>query len=108
MLGALLVVAGLVRLAATYLKVVPSEPALGAYILAAGVLAIAGALVFAALSPSGPAVAASPAVSAVAAVADEVARNADTEAPAEVAGSLVRPGDDLWSIAEQVLGTRGG
>lgn len=69
-----------------------------------GLQAIAGALVFAALSPSGPAVAASPAVSAVAAVADEVARNADTEAPAEVAGYLVRPGDDLWSIAEQVLG----
>ena len=45
MLGAVLVVAGLVLLAATYLRVVPSEAALGAFTLAAGVVAIAGALV---------------------------------------------------------------
>lgn len=44
-LGALLAVAGLVLLAAPVLRVVPSEQALGAYFLAAGAVAIAGALV---------------------------------------------------------------
>jgi LysM repeat protein len=77
--------------------------------LLGGLQAIAGALVFAALSPSAPAGAA-PVVtpSGTASVADQAVATttdaADTDAPAKVAGYLVRPGDDLWSVAEQVLG----
>ncbi|MFT3860021.1 LysM peptidoglycan-binding domain-containing protein [Micropruina sp.] len=71
--------------------------------LAGGLQAIAGALVFAALSPAVPAGAAPP-VAAPASSGVEATGATQAESPTEVAGYLVRPGDDLWSVAEQVLG----
>lgn len=45
LLGLLLIAAGLFLLVGTYLKVIPSVSSLGAFVLAAGVVGIAGALV---------------------------------------------------------------
>lgn len=85
--------------------------------LLGGLQSVAGALVFAALSPALPVGAAPPAVvtahpaAGAAAVVEEQARPADPAAgdeaqsgSDEVPGYLVRAGDDLWSIAEQELG----
>ena len=76
--------------------------------LLGGLQSVAGALVFTALSAAVPATAAPPApVDGVAVASDrqagieQVAAETPGEAPA---GYLVRPGDDLWSVAEQLLG----
>ena len=77
--------------------------------LLGGLQSVAGALVFTALSAAAvPATAAPPApVDGVAVASDrqagieQVAAETPGDAPA---GYLVRPGDDLWSVAEQLLG----
>lgn len=79
--------------------------------LLGGLQSVAGALVFAALSSGvAPAAAHGPTATPTAVVvagetdgstAESVPAVGDPEAPA---GHLVRPGDDLWSIAEQLLG----
>lgn len=77
--------------------------------LLGGMQAIAGALVFAALSPVGSAAAVPPPPMTTEAVAGSVTTTGehDDAARSAVAGYLVRSGDDLWSIAEQVLGDGG-
>ncbi|MFT4215980.1 MAG: LysM peptidoglycan-binding domain-containing protein [Micropruina sp.] len=76
-----------------------------------GLQALAGALVATALSSVVvPATVAPPAAAAPARVATAVEPGADARtnvAHDESAGYLVRPGDDLWSIAEQLLGEGG-
>src|SRR6478609_11235979 len=78
--------------------------------LLGGLQSIAGALVFAALAPAVPAGAAP--VTSAAELAQITAEHVSgpveevgTESPDPAGtGYLVRPGDDLWSVAEQLLG----
>ena len=79
--------------------------------LLGGLQGIAGALVFAALSPVASAGAAqsAPVIAAEVVIASpgQASVPEHREAEQSVAGYLVRSGDDLWSIAEQVLGDGG-
>lgn len=77
--------------------------------LLGGLQSVAGALVFTALSAGVvPATAAAPAPAGGVAVAADRQTGIEqvvTEAPEDPpTGYLVRPGDDLWSVAEQLLG----
>ncbi|MFT3971472.1 MAG: LysM peptidoglycan-binding domain-containing protein [Micropruina sp.] len=78
--------------------------------LLGGVQSVAGALVVAALSASaGPAMAAVPDPGPHPAAAASLELSAESDDGADGAGVaapgyLVRPGDDLWSVAEQLLG----
>ena len=121
LLGALTLVGWLAWLAFTVSVVVEAVNLIGRRAvplrvpLLGGMQTVAGALVFAVLSPQAAPAAAPPQVTAAPAVVEIEAvagiGTAGTGVPegadAGLPGYTVRPGDDLWSIAEQALGQGG-